>query len=104
MLLLVEAQGESFIADTGFGRLTLTAPIRLVPDIVQDTPHGPYRLIREGDGICLQTKSKADWQDLYIFHLTPYHSPDYQVCKRYTSTQSRTASFRERVAPSGKKS
>src|SRR5690606_25119751 len=38
MLLLVEVEGETFIADTGFGRLTLTAPIRLIPDIVQDTP------------------------------------------------------------------
>lgn len=98
MLLLVEAQGESFIADTGFGRLTLTAPIRLVPNIVQDTPHGPYRLIPEGDGFCLQTKSKADWQDLYIFDLTPYHSADYEVCNWYTSTHPQSSFVNELIA------
>src|SRR3546814_19161499 len=58
MLLLVEVQGEPFIADTGFGGLTLTAPIRLVADIVQDTPHGPYRLLHRGETFLLQAKAK----------------------------------------------
>ncbi len=38
MLLLVEAAGDKFIADTGFGGLTLTAPIRFVADQMQETP------------------------------------------------------------------
>ncbi|GDB34820.1 N-hydroxyarylamine O-acetyltransferase [Escherichia coli] len=44
-LLLVELEGEKWIADVGFGGQTLTAPIRLVPDLVQFTPHGEYRLL-----------------------------------------------------------
>lgn len=86
MLLLVEAEGETFIADTGFGGLTLTAPIRFVSDVVQDTPHGPYRLLRTGDDFCLQTKAKHAWQDLYIFDLVKHYPPDYEVFNWYTSS------------------
>ncbi|STM58270.1 Putative N-hydroxyarylamine O-acetyltransferase [Escherichia coli] len=46
-LLLVELEEEKWIADVGFGGQTLTAPIRLVPDLVQTTPHGEYRLLQE---------------------------------------------------------
>jgi N-hydroxyarylamine O-acetyltransferase len=86
MLLLVEAEGETFIADTGFGGLTLTAPIRFASDVMQDTPHGPYRLLRIGDDFCLQTKAKQAWQDLYIFDLVKHYPPDYEVFNWYTST------------------
>jgi len=86
MLLLVEAEGERFIADTGFGGLTLTAPIRLVADTIQDTPHGPYRLLRRSEAFCLQTRTRNEWQDLYIFDLTQQHRQDYEVFNWYTST------------------
>ncbi len=86
MLLLVEAEGEKFIADTGFGGLTLTAPIRFVVDIVQDTPHGPYRLLRQGEAFCLQTKVRNAWQDLYVFDLMQHYQQDYEVFNWYTST------------------
>lgn len=86
MLLLVEAEGEQFIADTGFGGLTLTAPIRFATDIVQDTPHGPYRLLNRDDAYCLQTKTRGEWQDLYIFDLMRNYPPDYEVCNWYTAT------------------
>jgi len=86
MLLLVEAEGEKFIADTGFGGLSLTAPIRLVTDVVQDTPHGPYRLLQKGEEFCLQTKVKAEWQELYTFDLMPHYQQDYEVFNWYTST------------------
>ena len=44
-LLLVELEEEKWIADVGFGGQTLTAPIRLVSDLVQTTPHGEYRCL-----------------------------------------------------------
>ncbi|MGB6102355.1 MAG: arylamine N-acetyltransferase [Pusillimonas sp.] len=98
MLLLVEAEGEKFIADTGFGRLTLTAPIRFVPDSIQDTPHGPYRLQRQGDAFCLQTQAKSAWQDLYIFDLTPHYPPDYEVFNWYTSSHPSSSFVNELIA------
>src|SRR3546814_12609247 len=58
MLLLVEVQGEPFIADTGFGGLTLTATIRPVAHIVQDTPPGPYRMLHRGEKFLLRSEER----------------------------------------------
>src|SRR3546814_17951612 len=49
MLLLVEVQGEPFIADTGFGALPLNPPIRLVADLFQAPPPGPHPLLHRGN-------------------------------------------------------
>ena len=56
MLLLVEADGEQWIADTGFGGMTLTVPIRFVVDEIQNTPHGQYRLTRDREHYRLETR------------------------------------------------
>lgn len=68
-LLLVELQGEQWIADVGFGGQTLTAPIRLLANIEQKTPHGEYRLIQEGEDWILQFRHHEHWQSMYRFDL-----------------------------------
>jgi arylamine N-acetyltransferase len=51
--VLVTLGDEQWIADVGFGGLTLTAPVRLKADIEQETPHGLYRCNRPGrTGFC----------------------------------------------------
>lgn len=86
MLLLVETGDQRWIADTGFGGMTLTAPLRFVVDEVQDTPHGQYRLA-SGSGIYrLEAKVKGAWQVLYAFDLTPNYPADYDVCNWYVSS------------------
>ena len=76
-LLLVELQGEQWIADVGFGGQTLTAPIRLQADIGQQTPHGEYRLVQEGDDWILQFHHHDHWQSMYRFDLVVQHQSDY---------------------------
>lgn len=76
-LLLVELQGEQWIADVGFGGQTLTAPIRLQADIEQQTPHGEYRLVQEGDDWILQFHHHDHWQSMYRFDLVVQHQSDY---------------------------
>ena len=76
-LLLVEAEGERWIADVGFGGQTLTAPIRLQADIEQQTPHGEYRLVQEGDDWILQFRHHDHWQSMYRFDLVVQHQSDY---------------------------
>lgn len=68
-LLLVEVDGERWIADVGFGGQTLTAPVRLLADAEQSTPHGVYRLICEGDEWTLQYSHHGHWQSMYVFDL-----------------------------------
>ena len=86
MLLLVEADGEQWIADTGFGGMTLTVPIRFAVDEIQHTPHGQYRLTRDREHYRLETRIKTEWTMLYVFDLTAHYAADYEVCNWYVST------------------
>ena len=47
MVVLVALEGRSYICDVGFGGLTPTAPIELVPGAEQPTPHETFRVVRE---------------------------------------------------------
>jgi Arylamine N-acetyltransferase len=76
-LLVVELNGERWIADVGFGGQTLTAPIRLQADKEQNTPHGVYRLINEGNDWTLQFRHHDRWQSMYIFDLVPQYFSDF---------------------------
>ncbi|HET7592735.1 MAG TPA: arylamine N-acetyltransferase [Rhodanobacteraceae bacterium] len=87
MLLRVEIEGRSWLADAGFGGNTPTAPLELVPDIEQATPHEPYRLIRRSDSDWrLQLFAADAWQTLYRFDLQPQFPADYRVSNYWTST------------------
>lgn len=76
-LLLVELNGEHWIADVGFGGQTLTAPIRLLADAQQPTQHGMYRLLNDGDDWVLQFHHHDRWQSMYQFDLGTQHLNDY---------------------------
>ncbi|PSN13518.1 arylamine N-acetyltransferase [filamentous cyanobacterium CCT1] len=86
MVLLVEIEGEPYIADVGFGGLTLTAPLRLVPDLVQETPHEPFRLIQSEGFWVLQAQIAQDWKPLYQFELQAQYPCDYEVSNWHVST------------------
>lgn len=85
MLLLVEVEGEACIADVGFGGNTLTAPLRLVPDMEQSTPHEPYRLVKAADEYILEAKVREVWKPLYRFSLQEQFLSDYEVSSWYLS-------------------
>lgn len=76
-LLLVELNGERWIADVGFGGQTLTAPIRLIANEEQETPHGRYRLLSEGNDWILQFRHHEHWQSMYHFDLATQYFNDY---------------------------
>jgi len=86
MLMLVTAEGGLYIADVGFGGLTLTAPLAFEPHVEQQTPHEPHRLMPEGERLVLQAKLAGEWHDLYAFDLYEQIQPDYEVSNWYLST------------------
>jgi N-hydroxyarylamine O-acetyltransferase len=87
MLLRVEAEGKSWLADVGFGGNTPSAPLQFVPEIEQATPHEPFRLIRRDDSDWrLQLFAADAWQTLYRFDLQPQFPADYRVSNFWTST------------------
>jgi N-hydroxyarylamine O-acetyltransferase len=85
MLLRVELDGQIYLADVGFGGLTLTAPLVLEPDRVQSTPHEPFRIITAGDGYLMQAQLGQEWRSLYRFDLQQQFLPDYEVSNWYLS-------------------
>lgn len=83
MLLLIDLGGRRYVADVGFGGLTLTAPLRLQVDIEQSTPHEAFRLIASGDGFVMQAKVGDSWRSLYTFDLQEQVLADYEVVNWY---------------------
>jgi N-hydroxyarylamine O-acetyltransferase len=85
MLLRIDLEGERYMADVGFGGQTLTAPLRLVPGLVQQTPHEPHRLIPAGDDLVLETLVRGEWRPVYRFGLCERYQADYEVASWYLS-------------------
>lgn len=87
MLLLIELDGVRYIADVGFGGMTLTAPLRFELDTEQATPHEPYRLTRFEDDFVLESKIRGEWRALYRFDLQPQYLVDYEIASWYLSNK-----------------
>ena len=85
MLLQVDIDDEIWIADVGFGGLTLTAPMRLVEQVPQATPHEPFRLMRIAGDYALQAEVRGEWRTLYRFDLQEQVLPDYELTNWYLS-------------------
>jgi N-hydroxyarylamine O-acetyltransferase len=83
MLLRVEAEGTSLIADVGFGGNVLTTPLRLESGRAQDTPHGVFRLTENADHWLEEVLLQDEWQPLYEFTLEPQFPADYEVSNWY---------------------
>lgn len=71
-----------YLVDVGFGGMTPTGPLQLTPDVAQETPHEPFRLLRKGPDWLLQALVAGSWSDVYEFDLTPqipidYHASNY---------------------------
>jgi N-hydroxyarylamine O-acetyltransferase len=83
MVLLVDVRGERFLADVGFGGLTLTSPLRFEPGLEQITPHEPHRIVEDGEGFALEAFIGGEWGRLYNFDLVPAMQADYEVSNWY---------------------
>lgn len=91
MMLLVETQEQTWLADVGFGSMTLTAPLDFKTGIAQRTPHESFRLeaVDRGDyqlQVQLGDEWKPDWKPIYRFDLEPQFPADYDVANHYVST------------------
>lgn len=85
MVLRVVLDEGIYLADVGFG-MSPTAPLRLEPDIEQQTPHEPFRLQQSDGHFTLQCKLKDEWVSFYLFDLQEQVPVDYQVANHYVST------------------
>ncbi|WP_319453208.1 MULTISPECIES: arylamine N-acetyltransferase [unclassified Mycobacterium] len=86
LAVTVPDDAERFLVDVGFGGQTLSSPIRLIPGLVQQTRHEPYRIVDRGDELVLETQVREQWLPLYLFTTIPRPRIDLEVGSWYVST------------------
>lgn len=86
MLLKVTVAGVQYLVDAGFGGLTLTAPLRLDTQDIQQTPHEPFVLRAENNTRTIAALMDGEWRPLYQFVDLEYHVPDYAAWNWFTCT------------------
>ena len=83
MLLRVDIDADTWIADAGFGGRTLTAPLRLHQAGPQATPHGVFRLVAQEAMHRVEVDVVGVWRPVYSFDLQPQHLADYEMTSWY---------------------
>ena len=104
MLLAVDIGGATYIADAGFGGLTLTAPLKLKAETEQATPHETFRLTGGEPDWTLEARLGEEWKPLYIFDTSEKTAEDYAASNLILSTDSPfTRELRVALSPSGRR-
>jgi N-hydroxyarylamine O-acetyltransferase len=84
-LLVVEAEGESYLVDVGFGGNVATSPLLLKSRDEQTTPHEPFRLVEEGHRLVVEAKIGGKWTSLYATDLSESIPADFEMGNWFTS-------------------
>ena len=79
MVLEVPLGGREYLADVGFGGVTLTAPLDFDVRVPQDTPHETFRLDLSADGDYVLAVHLEQWAPMYRFRREEQLLPDYEV-------------------------
>lgn len=87
MALLVTLPEGRYVADVGFGGMTMSAPLALKAGPAQPTPHEPFRLVAApGDAFDMQADGGGRWLTLYRFDLSPQLPVDYEPLNWFVAT------------------
>ena len=86
MLLFVQLGEGAYLCDVGFGGLTMTAPLRLEPDVDQATPHEVFRVVRRGNELAVEANLRGERKSLYRFDLQEQLRIDIEVLNYFVST------------------
>ncbi len=81
----VELDGESWIADVGFGSAIPSEPLRLLPGLIQETRHDTYRLTAYPPGVVLEVLRENEWLPAWQMPLDPCEEVDFELANWWTS-------------------
>ena len=90
MILSVEIDGESWLADVGFGGEGLREPVPMEREQAGSAPGIAYRVVRERDLRVMQMRRAGAWIDQYAFLPHAVAPVDFEVANWYTSTYPRS--------------
>ncbi len=80
----VDAEGRSFLADVGFGSMSLLTPLALEFDREQPSAIEPRRLLQRDGLVVHQARLGQTWGDVYQFALTEAPAIDCEVGNWFT--------------------
>jgi N-hydroxyarylamine O-acetyltransferase len=86
MVLVVQVEGSSWLADVGFGGEGLLEPVPLRAAPPRASSGLAHRVVEEGDLRVLQMRREAEWTDQYAFALQPAYPVDFEMANWFTST------------------
>jgi N-hydroxyarylamine O-acetyltransferase len=98
MLLRVRLPEGDYIADVGFGGLTLSSPLKLEAGVEQATRLEPNRLVDEDGAFRLEARIGDEWRALYVFDLARQQVADYEVSNWYLCTHPESLFLKMAVA------
>lgn len=85
--LLVEIEGQQWLADVGFGGNGLITPILFEEGSEQEQYMRSHRIVKDPFfGYALQFKSIGEFQTCYAFTLEECYPMDYEVANHFTAT------------------
>ncbi len=83
--LKVRAEGDDWLVEVGAAAATPTAPLRWRYEVSQDTPHGPFRLLRDGAETVLEEKKREGWEGAYCLSHDPQLAMDFEPANWWAS-------------------
>jgi N-hydroxyarylamine O-acetyltransferase len=86
LVLRVEHDGQTLLADAGFGAGTLLEPIPYGPGGPYEQSGWTFRLTQENAGLVLQTEDQGVWRDVYAFEARPVPRIDVELSNWFTAT------------------
>jgi len=86
MLLKVDVQGLSWLADVGFGGGGLLTPVPMIEGQIARQFSWTYRLIREAEVWVLQALHDDGWRDYYAFTQERHFDVDFEMANYFVST------------------
>ena len=84
--LKVEADGRLWLVDTGFGGFMPNSPLAWLPDEVQHTPFGTFRIVETRDGYMLESWYDNSWSPLYEILDFHWAAVDFKIANHYVAT------------------
>jgi N-hydroxyarylamine O-acetyltransferase len=84
-LLIVEAEGESYLVDVGFGGNVATGPLMLKSRDEQTTPHEAFRIAEDEHRLVVEAKIGGQWTALYATDLAESIPADFEMGNWFTS-------------------
>ncbi len=90
LVLRVQAEGSTWLADVGFGLGSLLEPLPFARAGAHEQSGWSYRVVEDGPELVLQTAEADAWIDLYGFAPQPVPFIDVETSNWWTSTHPRS--------------